>query len=191
MTVSIPAVKSGRRGREMTTGEHSSSQEAGVGPQRWAGHPDDRIAGAERRQLRSRRHGVGQGVRMYEKNDAQQEWLESFIAEAGGVAGTVHVQRGEDLFLTAAHNIPPPVVAIVARVAHGKGMAGLAQVKKAPVQTCNLQTDQTGNVKPGAKAVNAQAAVALPVLDVAGAVRAVLGIACTSEGEIGPVEDQA
>src|SRR5258706_3574300 len=147
----------------MTTGEHSSSQQVVAGPHGGPATRDEPIAGAERRQLRSRRQGVGQGVRMYEKNDAQQEWLESFIAEAGGVAGTVHVQRGEDLFLTAAHNIPPPVVAIVARVAHGKGMAGLAQVKKKPVHTCNLQTDQTGNGKPGAKAVDVQAAVALPV----------------------------
>lgn len=128
---------------------------------------------------------------MYEKNQAQQEWLESFIAGHGGVAGTVHVARGEDLYLTAAHNIPPPVVAVVARVPHGKGMAGLAQVKKEPVQTCNLQTDETGNVKPGAKAVNAQAAVALPVLDDAGAVRAVVGIAWGKEGEIGPEQEQA
>ena len=128
---------------------------------------------------------------MYEKNQAQQEWLETFIAKQGGVAGTVHVQRGEDLYLTAAYNIPPPVVAIAARVPHGKGMAGLAQVKKAPVQTCNLQTDETGSVKPGARAVDAQAAVALPVLDDSGAVRAVVGIAWGKEGEIGPEEEQA
>ena len=128
---------------------------------------------------------------MYEKNQAQQEWLESFIAQHGGIAGTVHVQRGEDLYLTAAHNIPPTVVAIVAHVPHGKGMAGMAQVKKSPVQTCNLQTDDTGNIKPGAKAVDVQAAVALPVLDREGAVRAVVGIAWSKEGEIGPAEEQA
>jgi hypothetical protein len=128
---------------------------------------------------------------MYEKNQAQQEWLEAFIREQDAIAGTVHVQRGEDLFLTAAHNIPPPVVAIVARVPHGKGMAGVAQVRKAPVQTCNLQTDETGNIKPGAKAVDAQAAVALPVLDGDGAVRAVVGIAWSKEGEIGQAEEQA
>jgi L-methionine (R)-S-oxide reductase len=128
---------------------------------------------------------------MYEKNQAQQEWLESFIAEQSGIAGTVHVQRGEDLYLTAAHNIPPHVVAIVAHVSHGKGMAGVAQVKKQPVQTCNLQTDETGNIKPGAKAVDAQAAIALPVLDEAGAVRAVVGIAWSKEGEIGPAEEQS
>jgi L-methionine (R)-S-oxide reductase len=128
---------------------------------------------------------------MYEKNQAQQEWLELFIAEHDGIAGTVHVQRGEDLYLTAAHNIPPPVVAIVARVPHGKGMAGMAQVKKTPVQTCNLQTDETGNIKPGAKAVDAQSAVALPVFDDAGTVRAVVGIAWSKEGEIVPDEEQA
>lgn len=128
---------------------------------------------------------------MYEQNDAQQQWLESFIAQHGGVAGTVHVQRGVDLYLTAAHNIPPKVLSIVAHVPHGKGMAGLAQVKKEPVQTCNLQTDETGNIKPGAKAVEAQAAVALPVLDDNGALRAVVGIAWSTEREIGSTEEQA
>ena len=128
---------------------------------------------------------------MYDKNEAQQQWLESVIAELSGIAGTVHVQRDEDLYLTAAHNIPPGVVAIVAHVPHGKGMAGVAQVRKQPVQTCNLQTDETGNIKPGAKAVDAQSAIALPVLDSAGAVRAVVGIAWSKEGEIGSAEEQA
>lgn len=128
---------------------------------------------------------------MYERNEAQQQWLESLIAELGGIAGTVHVQRGEDLYLTAAHNIPPSVVAIVAHVPHGKGMAGVAQTRKEPVQTCNLQTDETGNIKPGAKAVDAQSAIALPVLDDNGTVRAVVGIAWSKEGEIASDEAQA
>ncbi|HMG75230.1 MAG TPA: GAF domain-containing protein [Pyrinomonadaceae bacterium] len=127
---------------------------------------------------------------MYEENQVHQQWLESLIAQLGGMAGTVHVQRGEDLYLTAAHNIPPNVVQIVAHVPHGKGMAGVAQVKKSPVQTCNLQTDETGNIKPGAKAVDAQKAVALPVFDEAGDVRAIVGIAWTQEGAIEPDEEQ-
>ena len=127
----------------------------------------------------------------YDTNQLQQQWLESVIAQLGAVAGTVHVQRGEDLYLTAAHNIPPHVIAIVAHVPHGKGMAGVAQVKKQPVQTCNLQTDETGNIKPGAKAVDAQAAIALPVLDEAGSVRAVVGIAWNKEGEIGQDEEKS
>jgi len=128
---------------------------------------------------------------MYEQNAAHQQWLEGFIRELDAFAGTVHVQRGDDLYLTAAHNIPPHVVQIVAHVPHGKGMAGVAQVKKAPVQTCNLQTDATGTIKPGAKAVDAQAAVALPVLDDGGGVRAVVGVAWRREGEISAEEEQA
>jgi len=128
---------------------------------------------------------------MYEKNDAHQQWLETLIAELDAFAGTVHVQRGEDLYLTAAHNIPPHVVQIVAHVPHGKGMAGVAQVKKTPVQTCNLQTDASGTIKPGAKAVDAQAAVALPVLDAGGNVRAVVGVAWRREGEIDAAQEHA
>ena len=119
----------------------------------------------------------------------QQQWLEALIEQLGGSAGTVHLQRGDDLFLTAAHKIPPQVVAIVRHVPHGKGMAGVAQVKKAPVQTCNLQTDQSGTIKPGAKAVGAQAAIALPVLNGDGSVRAVVGIAWMHEGEITPDDE--
>jgi hypothetical protein len=70
-------------------------------------------------------------------------------------------------------------------------MAGIAQVKREPVQTCNLQTDETGNIKPGARAVDARAAIALPVLDDAGAVRAVVGIAWNHEAEIGAAQQQS
>jgi L-methionine (R)-S-oxide reductase len=119
----------------------------------------------------------------------QQRWLEALIARLGGSAGTVHIQRNDDLYLTAAHNIPPQVIAIVSRVPHGKGMAGLAQTKRAPVQTCNLQTDESGAIKPGAKAVGAQAAIALPVLNDDGSVRAVVGIAWMHEGEITPADE--
>ncbi|MEA2162048.1 MAG: L-methionine (R)-S-oxide reductase [Thermoanaerobaculia bacterium] len=128
---------------------------------------------------------------MFEKNPSHQAFLESLLAGVGGVAGTVHVQRGDDLYLTAAHNIPPPVIAIVAHVAHGKGMAGVAQVKKQPVQTCNLQTDDSGTIKPGAKAVGAQAAIALPVLDEDAEVRAVVGIAWADERELGAEIEQS
>jgi L-methionine (R)-S-oxide reductase len=117
-------------------------------------------------------------------NAGHQSFLESLLRDVGGVAGTVHEQRGEDLYLTAAHNIPPPVIAIVAHVPHGKGMAGVAQITKQPVQTCNLQTDDSGTIKPGAKAVNAQAAIAVPVLDDAGDVRAVVGVAWADEREL-------
>ena len=45
------------------------------------------------------------------------------------------------------------------------------------------QEDTSGNVKPGAKAVNAQAAVALPVKNGEGEIRGVVGIAFQQERE--------
>ncbi len=120
---------------------------------------------------------------MYQQNTEHQQWLEKGIAALDAAAGTVHIQRGEDLFLTAARNIPPPVIEIVAHVVHGKGMAGSAQVRKEPVQTCNLQDDKSGNIRPGAKAVGAQAAIAIPLLDAAGEVMAVVGFAWQKEGD--------
>ena len=128
---------------------------------------------------------------MYQANASHQEWLEAFLCELGAIAGSVHEQRGEDLYLTAAHDLPPPVIAAVAHVPRGKGMAGLAQVRKAPVQTCNLQTDNTGDIKPGAKAVNAQAAIAIPVLNGSGDVLAVVGAAWMTEGEIDPDRERS
>lgn len=112
-------------------------------------------------------------------------WLQGFIAEHGGVAGTVHLHREEGLLeLAAAHNIPPPVQQVTAMIPRGKGMAGLALERDRPVTTCNLQTDSSGDVRPGARAVGAQAAVALPVHDAAGRVRAVVGIAFLGERDI-------
>lgn len=111
-----------------------------------------------------------------------QAWLETFLTAHGGIAGTVHRRSGPDeLALAASFRIPPPVCEIVARVPRGKGMAGLALERNEPVSTCNIQTDRSGDVRPGARAVNAQAAVALPVSDARGEVRAVVGIAFAGE----------
>lgn len=116
-----------------------------------------------------------------------QDWLEAFIRDHGGVAGTVHAVSESDadvLEIAASVNIPPKVVEVTRRIPRGKGMAGLALERDAPVQTCNLESDDSGDVRPGAKAVNAQAAVALPVHGDDGVVRAVVGIAYLGEREL-------
>lgn len=125
---------------------------------------------------------------MSEAANAIETWLKQWIATHGGVAGTVHLRQGDDLVLTAAVNIPPKVVAIVNLVPKGKGMAGLAFERNAPVSTCNLKTDTTGDVRPGAKAVDANAAVAIPIHDAHGEVRGVVGIAYMGEREMDDAE---
>lgn len=112
-----------------------------------------------------------------------ESWLQDFLAKYKGVAGTIHFVENDGLRLVSAVNIPPQVQQAVAWVPNGKGMAGLALERKEPIQTCNLKEDNSGNVKPGAKAVNARAAVALPVFDGESKVRAVVGIAFSHEHE--------
>ncbi len=108
----------------------------------------------------------------------------SFLSDADAVAGTIHLHENGGLRLAASVNIPPKVQEVVAWVPAGKGMAGLALERGEPVQTCNLKEDRSGAVKPGAKAVDAKAAVAIPVRDESDRIFAVVGVAFADEREI-------
>ena len=114
-------------------------------------------------------------------NGLLDAWLADFLVRHGGTSGTVHLYRDGGLRLAAAANIPEKVRHIVAWVPMGKGMAGLALERRIPIQTCNLKEDESGAVKPGAKAVDAKAAVAIPVKSGDDTVRAVVGIAFPDE----------
>lgn len=117
-----------------------------------------------------------------------QAWLEAFLAQRGGVAGSVHCLRGEQLELAAHVGLPPPVVEKTRQIPRGKGMAGLAWERDRVVSTCNLKTDTSGDVRPGAKAVDAGAALAIPVRAAQGGLRAVVGIAFAREREMSEAE---
>jgi hypothetical protein len=122
---------------------------------------------------------------MSERDEALKAWID----RGEGVAGTLHVvvQEGveePELHLVASHNIPPKVADVTRVIPRGKGMAGLAWSRVEPVQTCNLREDQTGDVRPGARAVDAKGAVAIPLLDAEGRVIAVAGIAYADEREL-------
>jgi L-methionine (R)-S-oxide reductase len=117
-------------------------------------------------------------------DEATNEWLRGLLARHDAVAGTVHVVKGDVLVIAAAVNIPPKVQEITATIPLGKGMAGLAWQHDKPIQTCNLKDDNSGAVKPGAKAVDAKAAVALPIHDPSGTIRAIVGLAWMHENEL-------
>jgi hypothetical protein len=122
-------------------------------------------------------------------NAASQTWLEAFVRDSGGIAGTVHLLTAPDeLSLAAAVRIPEKVQQLVLKVPRGTGMAGLALERDEPISTCNIKTDATGQVRPGARMVDARAGVALPVHDAAGKVRAVVGVAFTDEKALGESE---
>jgi signal transduction protein with GAF and PtsI domain len=95
-------------------------------------------------------------------NDALRRILEEMSADSG----TIHV-LGDDgvLHLKAASaGIPQVVLETIRDVPVGKGMAGLAVERRQPVNACNIQTDATGDVRPGARATGLQGSVVVPML---------------------------
>ena len=55
-------------------------------------------------------------------------------------------------------------------------MAGVCAAQNEPVSSCNIQTDSSGNVRPGARATGVNGAIVVPIRDAAGQVRGTLGI---------------
>lgn len=102
--------------------------------------------------------------------------LEAVLHRFGCQAGTVHVLKDGVLNLAANHGIPPQIAEIVKVVPIGKGIAGLAAERRAPVDMCNLQTDTSGQARPAAKTTGMQGSIAVPML-VDGELKGVLGVA--------------
>ena len=110
-----------------------------------------------------------------------KEKLAAILKEFSADSGTVHLMGSDgQLYLVAAIGIPDAVVEKVGVVPVGKGMAGLAAERREPVNLCNLQTDTSGDARPGAKATGLQGSIALPIL-MGGRVAGVLGVANQSE----------
>lgn len=104
--------------------------------------------------------------------------LERIVQQFGADSGTIHLLEDDGvLHLRAATaGIPQFVLDKVKLVPVGKGMAGLAVQRNAPVNTCNIQTDTTGDVRSGAKATGMEGAIVVPITRDGAAVGA-LGIA--------------
>jgi L-methionine (R)-S-oxide reductase len=111
-------------------------------------------------------------------NAALGRIIEHFAADSG----TLHLM-GDDAQLhlaAASRGIPDAVLRTIQTVPVGKGMAGLAVERKQPVDACNIQTDRSGDVRPGALATGLQGSIVVPVMSGDRAVGA-LGIANRSE----------
>jgi L-methionine (R)-S-oxide reductase len=104
------------------------------------------------------------------------------VHSLGADTGTLHLIEADGLLHLKAHSgeFPPPVLAIIQRIPVGKGMAGLAVERAQPVDACNIQTDASGDIRPGAKATGMEGAIVVPVFDGIRVVGA-LGIANRAE----------
>lgn len=123
---------------------------------------------------------------------ALERALAAAIAAARGHGGTIHVLEadGRTLRLAAwSANIPKPVLDAVQAVPIGKGMAGVAAERRAPVTTCDLQSDNAGGVaRPGAKQTGFRGSICVPMISSAGALRGTLGIGCAETREFAEAE---
>lgn len=106
-----------------------------------------------------------------------QEVLDLVLKRMDCPLGSIHLMAADgQLHLTVHRGLPPVVQEKVLLVPVGKGMAGIAAERRSPVQVCNLQTDASGVVRPGAKDTKMEGAVACPMI-VDGSVVGVLGVA--------------
>ena len=117
---------------------------------------------------------------------ASTDWdvaLRDALDEFGCGAGTIHLLEpsGDALVLVAKVRIPDTLMSAVGRVPIGKGMAGLAAQRNAPVDSCDIRTDTSGDVRPAARETGVQGALAVPMRDPGGRVRGVLGVGAHQE----------
>jgi signal transduction protein with GAF and PtsI domain len=108
--------------------------------------------------------------------------LERIIRHFKADSGSIHL-LGDDrmLHLKASIGIPDVVLNLVRVVPIGKGMAGLAAQRAEPITICNIQTDASGDVRPGAKKTGMEGAIVVPMFDGDDEVVGTLGIANRAE----------
>ncbi len=115
--------------------------------------------------------------------------LDKVLARFGGSVGTIHEADADEKLLTlrAQRGLPEALLEVVSVIPVGKGMAGLAAQRREPVQVCNLQTDDSGVAKPGAKLTQMQGSITVPIL-VGETLRGTLGVGQPTEHEYDETE---
>ena len=111
------------------------------------------------------------------------------LAELDADTGTIHLVGDDGLLHLKAHagGIPGHLLPLIQRIPVGKGIAGLAVERQEPVDMCNLQTDTSGDARPGAKATGVKGSICVPMMKHGRAVGA-LGVATSREREFTPEE---
>jgi putative methionine-R-sulfoxide reductase with GAF domain len=95
------------------------------------------------------------------------EFLNSVAGDFDCITATLHCLDPADqhLKMVAYQGIPPQIMPMIQSIPVGKGIAGAAAERLAPVELCNLQTDTSGVAKPDAKQTKVQGSLAVPVMD--------------------------
>jgi putative methionine-R-sulfoxide reductase with GAF domain len=109
----------------------------------------------------------------------EQASLESVVRALGAHTGTIHWVGADGLLHLAAvvGQFPQPVLDAIKVIPVGKGLAGLAAERRECVTICNLQSDDSGQARPAARATGMEGAITAPCLGADGTVVGVIGVA--------------
>jgi GAF domain-containing protein len=96
---------------------------------------------------------------------SDDEALAAVVGHMKADSGTIHLIGPDGMLHLAAATpgFPDIVLKTINTIPVGKGMAGLAVERRAPVDACNIQTDKTGDVRPGAVATGMAGAIVVPI----------------------------
>lgn len=111
------------------------------------------------------------------------ERLALIIQHFGCDSGAIHM-LGEDGNLHLKANgpgMPDFVLDKIRVIPVGKGMAGLCIERNEPVNSCNLQTDTSGDVQEGAKPTGLQGSIVVPIRGATSTATGTLGVATMKE----------
>jgi L-methionine (R)-S-oxide reductase len=123
-----------------------------------------------------------------------KEWLGDVLQEFSCQTGTIHrsTADGTHLTLVAQIGVPEFLLDKISLIPFGKGIAGAAAERRAPVELCNLQQDLGGVARPDARQTNVSGSLAVPIFSTDGEkVLGVLGIGMMAPHDFTCEEQQA
>lgn len=113
---------------------------------------------------------------------ALERVMQELISRFRSQTATLHLfdSARQLLVLKAAIGLPPEIAAITKEIPLGKGIAGEAAQTRKPVTMCNLQTDDSGVARPGAKKTGVSGSLCVPI-ERDGELVGTLGVGTTRE----------
>lgn len=121
-------------------------------------------------------------------------WLQEVLHEFSCQTGTIHRsnEEGTHLELVAQIGVPDVLLDKISHIPFGKGIAGAAAERRAPVELCNLQQDLGGVARPDARQTNVSGSLAVPIFSSDGVkVLGVIGIGMMAPHDFSCEEQQA
>jgi putative methionine-R-sulfoxide reductase with GAF domain len=124
-----------------------------------------------------------------DRETALEQVLHVVLAKFNSETGTIHRLDAENqmLYLVAQVGLPPQILEVVKTIPVGKGIAGQVVAQNKPVTICNLQADNSGVARPGAKQTGVGGALCVPLRD-GGKIAGTIGIGTIRPHEFTPDE---